>query len=159
MADVMNMTATPIFPGLTPVKSLLQFVFKVVATVASLMLGGMCPVGAEEIEPLQFIEPDGQGESVTGLEIPSPLSTGEIISGGETIISDRAVGEPLPVLSAGDAVAEPIVSTSARAVDGLRLDDLTLDEMPFEASSGDWFSSGRWYGSAEMVWFDRSRNY
>jgi len=48
---------------------------------------------------------------------------------------------------------------SARAADGLRVDEFTLEEMPFESSSGKWFSSGEWYGSAEVLMLSRSRNY
>ncbi|MFM8891251.1 MAG: hypothetical protein ACKOTB_06435, partial [Planctomycetia bacterium] len=43
--------------------------------------------------------------------------------------------------------------------DGLWMDELDFEEMPFEASSGSWFSSGRRYGSAEILWMNRSRNF
>jgi hypothetical protein len=42
------------------------------------------------------------------------------------------------------------------AVD-MRLDELPLLELPEVASSGEWFSSGGWYGGAEVLFFDRSR--
>lgn len=112
---------------------------------------------AEEIVPIQFADLVDREGSADVLEIPSVLAAEELVPGTEKIIADRPAGEPLPVMA--ENAGEPIMETSSRAMDGLRVDDLTLDEMPFEASSGDWFSSGRWYGSAEMVWFDRSRNY
>lgn len=124
--------------------------------VAGLLAAG---AGAEEIVPIQFADLAGAAAEES-LEIPSVLAAEEPVPGTEKVISDRAVGETLAEDAAVSTVApESIMATSARALDGLRLDELTLDEMPFEASSGDWFSSGRWYGSAEMVWFDRSRNY
>lgn len=130
------------------------------AAVVGLVAGGTRCGQAEEIVPIQFADLVDQDRSAADvLEIPSVLAAEEIVPGSETVIADRPLGEG----DAGDADGvlgtEPILEASARALDGMRLDDLTLDEMPFEASSGDWFSNGRWYGSAEMVWFDRSRNY
>jgi hypothetical protein len=146
----------------SPVKTSHYPLLIVAATLAILAVGSADRGWAEEIVPIQFADPairDSaiQEDAVDVLEIPSVLAAEEIIPGTEKIVADRPADEPLPTLLADESA--PIVETSSRAMDGLRLDELTLDEMPFEASSGDWFSSGRWYGSAEMVWFDRSRNY
>jgi hypothetical protein len=109
-----------------------------------------------EILPIQFAELiDQEDATVEVLEIPS------------VVIRDEAAGEtvgPIEEIPAGSVVPQtivehPVVDVSSRAADGLRIDDFSLDEMPYEASSGTWFSNGRWYGSAEMLWFDRSRNY
>ena len=118
--------------------------------------------GADEIVPLQFADLVDR-ETAEVLEIPSVMrvddgeAAGTIVPGSEKVVSDRAADEPASAAAA--APTEAIVPASAGAAAGLRLDDLAIDEFPFEASSGDWFSSGRWYGSAEMLWFDRSRNY
>ncbi|MCE9631132.1 MAG: hypothetical protein K8S94_10525 [Planctomycetia bacterium] len=71
----------------------------------------------------------------------------------EEMISDRALTvESLP---------EPpqILEVSSPALDGMLMDDFTVDEMPFEASSGRWFQSGGWYVGGESLWMDRSRNH
>lgn len=98
-----------------------------------------------------------------------------------TIIQDRIVLDPEPdaetiptpvesvvsgpgVLTAPfgevETVVEPprILDVSSRGADGMLLDELDLDEMPFEASSGRWFKDGGWYASAESLWLSRSRN-
>ena len=114
----------------------------------------------EEIVPIQFAElMEENAGPADALELPSVMSNYDAVDGTETIISDVRVDDALSADIDGARVPPPIVGASARAADGLRVDDLCLDEMPYEASSGDWFSSGRWYGSAEMVWFNRSRNY
>jgi len=153
----MNVTATPQINDRSAVKTFHHPVITIATTLVGLFVGFAAGSRAEEIVPIQFADKASRGTQADVLEIPSVLAAEEIVPGTETIVSDRPAGESLPSLSIADG--EPIVEASSRAMDGLRLDDLTLDEMPFEASSGDWFSSGRWYGSAEMVWFDRSRNY
>lgn len=39
----------------------------------------------------------------------------------------------------------------------MRLEEMSLLELPEVASSGEWFSSDGWYGGAEVLFFDRSR--
>jgi hypothetical protein len=155
------MQATPEISGQVAVNALRHIVFvHLAAAILGLLAADVRSSRAEDIVPIQFadlIEGDDAAGDV--LEIPSVLAAEEIVPGTETVIADRLLGESASAEERGAARAEPIVETSARALDGMRLDDLTLDEMPYEASSGDWFSNGRWYGSAEMLWFDRSRNY
>jgi len=68
---------------------------------------------------------------------------------GESVLADG------PLASA----EEPgILDVSSRVADGMLLEDFRLDEMPFEASSGDWFWNGGWYVAGESLWMDRSRN-
>ena len=55
--------------------------------------------------------------------------------------------------------ASIVEGVSARGIDGLRIEEFAVEEMPHESSSGDWFSSGRWYGSAQLLMMSRSRNY
>lgn len=50
-----------------------------------------------------------------------------------------------------------IVDVAASPLDGMLIDE-GFDEMPFEASSGRWFSSGGWYAGGESLWMDRSIN-
>jgi len=63
---------------------------------------------------------------------------------------DMLVGEPLP---------ETLPGLPGRLADDLRLDEPILERMPDEVSSGNWFSLGQWYGSAESIWMDRNREY
>ena len=74
--------------------------------------------------------------------------------------------EPL-MIETGSILAEPTVieapaaetiDVSARGIDGLRIDDFTVEEMPFEASSGQWFWNGGWYAGGESLWLTRSLN-
>ena len=69
------------------------------------------------------------------------------------------LAEPEEVMAREIVSPEVVDEVSARAADGLRVQDFELEEMPFEASSGKWFSSGQWYGSAEVLMMSRSRNY
>lgn len=68
---------------------------------------------------------------------------------GESVLADT------PLVSAD---APGILDVSSRGADGMLLEDFRLDEMPFEASSGDWFWNGGWYVAGESLWMDRSRN-
>jgi hypothetical protein len=83
-----------------------------------------------------------------------------------------SLGEGQLLLPPGDVVPAPVeilpgaarprpgdlLDASARAADGMLLEEFRLDEMPFEASSGDWFWNGGWYAGGESLWMDRSRN-
>jgi hypothetical protein len=69
------------------------------------------------------------------------------------------LAEPEEVVAREIVSPELIDDVSVRAADGLRVQDFELEEMPFESSSGKWFSSGQWYGSAEVLMMSRSRNY
>ena len=75
----------------------------------------------------------------------------EMIPGG-TVVGDAAAEAP--------AAVEPprILDVSERAAEGMLLDEFQLDEMPFQASSGDWFWNGGWYVGGESLWLQRSHN-
>jgi hypothetical protein len=113
--------------------------------------------------------------------VPPVLSDSDDALPPVTIIQDRIVLDPEPetellpgpvesvieesdgpAISAGDAgmLVEPprILDVSSRGADGMLLEDFNLDEMPFEASSGQWFKDGGWYYSAESLWLSRGRN-
>lgn len=119
-------------------------------SVCLLVAGGVAPQlrAAEpdhEIVPIQFAELiEQENAAVEVLMIPSVVVDDEVVVEGAVSDGPRE---------------QTLEDVSARAADGLRVQEFGVDEMPDEASSGDWFSSGRWYGSAEMLWFDRSRNY
>lgn len=111
---------------------------------------------AETILPIQFadviqfadlIEEDGT--AIEPLMIPSVIVDGEVNPG--EVISDKRLFSGV--------LESPLEEVSVQAADGLRIEEFGVDEMPAELSSGNWFSSGRWYGSAEVLFFDRSRNY
>jgi len=78
---------------------------------------------------------------------------------------EPAPDEPTLLAGPEEVLGREIVSpafvdeVSARAADGMRVQDFEVEEMPFESSSGKWFSSGEWYGSAEVLMMSRSRNY
>ncbi len=87
--------------------------------------------------------------------LPPPVSSG----------IDRLLDEPLVIETESIIADAPVIpappetiDVSARAIDGMRIDDFTLDEMPFEASSGQWFWSGGWYAGGESLWMTRSLN-
>jgi hypothetical protein len=84
----------------------------------------------------------------------------------DTASTDTVADTLTDTLPAPSRLLTPVPSTppaevldvSARAVDGMRIEEFAVDEMPFEASSGRWFWNGGWYVSGEAVWLDRSRN-
>lgn len=77
----------------------------------------------------------------------------EVVPGG------TVVGESVLTDGPRRPTEEPgILDVSSRMADGMMLEDFRLDEMPFEASSGDWFWNGGWYVAGESLWMDRSRN-
>jgi len=86
--------------------------------------------------------------------LPDDTMPGEPATDGPTLLA-----EPEDVVAREIVSPELINDVSARAGDGLRVQDFELEEMPFESSSGKWFSSGQWYGSAEVLMMNRSRNY
>jgi hypothetical protein len=114
----------------------------------ALVDGAGCPAAAAEpkgeVRLMEFESVLVEGEAPEELAIPGIVP--------DTLVVEEAVTAATP--SAG-----VIVETTSQAADGMRVEDFSLDEMPYEASSGDWFSSGRWYGGAEALWFDRSRNF
>jgi hypothetical protein len=80
----------------------------------------------------------------------------------EMVLPDEATPADRPgLLAETEEVVSPelVDEVSARAADGMQVQDFELEEMPFESSSGKWFSSGQWYGSAEVLMMSRSRNY
>jgi hypothetical protein len=87
------------------------------------------------------------------------LLSGEQPPGGVPAEAIGVLPEPEVVVGREMVVPELLDDVSARAADGLRIQEFELDEMPSESSSGRWFSSGRYYGSAEVLMMSRSRNY
>ena len=78
-------------------------------------------------------------------EIESVLET-PTLPPGAIITDDRALPPP------------EILDVSSRLDAGMLMDDLAVDEMPYEASSGRWFSNGGWYVGGESLWMARSTN-
>ena len=87
------------------------------------------------------------GGSVSG-EVESILSDGAMV---------RETGSPI-VESVVESAGEPrVLDVSSQAFNGMLMDDVNVDEMPYEASSGRWFWNGGWYVGGESLWMDRSR--
>jgi hypothetical protein len=97
------------------------------------------PVPAAVSRPPELVLGDAMAEGTGGLPLERSV---------ERIMKDADVVDP-----------ELIDNVSAGFADGMRIEEFALDEMPAEASSADWFSSGGWYGSAEVLWMSRGRNY
>jgi hypothetical protein len=105
--------------------------------------------GAESVIPAAVI---GESEEIILGPGTSVLPEIEVVPDG-VVVEEVIAAETVP------SPAEPgFLDVSARAADGMLLDDFRIDEMPFEASSGDWFWSGGWYVGGESLWMDRSRN-
>ena len=89
----------------------------------------------------------GPALPIESLPIPSVLADSEgevfVIEGAE-ILSGTIVSQA-PTSTSSKRVDGEIVGVSSRAADGLKIQDLSLDEMAYEASSGEWVSSGGWY--------------
>lgn len=125
---------------------------RLAAVLAAAMIGGYGQAAdTVGIVPIQFADLAApENAPVEALMIPS------VIVEDEFIANDAA--SPVETLQSPEPAA-PLEEVSSRAADGLRIQDFGVEEMPYEASSGEWFSNGNWYGSAEVLWFDRSRNY
>ncbi len=103
-----------------------------------------------------------------GRVVPTPVigEAEEIILGpGTSLPTETAIvpetsivvdAEPVEMVTTQSAPA--VLDVSSRFGEGMLLEDFQVDEMPFEASSGDWFWNGGWYVGAESLWMDRSRN-
>jgi hypothetical protein len=118
----------------------------------AVVLFGVCGQAedAGEIVPIRFADLDApESAPVEVLMIPSVIVEDELVP-------NESFAPAEPALAAEPT---PLEEVSSRAADGLRIQDFGVEEMPYEASSGEWFSNGNWYGSAEVLWFDRSRNY
>jgi hypothetical protein len=86
--------------------------------------------------------------------LPDDATADEPVADGPALLA-----KPEEVVGREIVSPEFVDEVSARAADGLRVQDFEVEEMPFESSSGTWFSSGQWYGSAEVLVMSRSRNY
>jgi hypothetical protein len=113
---------------------------------------GQVAPGQEDAVVLPFSGPVESDSSLPELVLGEGL-----IDGAEELSPDRSAPR---IVRDGDVVdPELLDEVSAGFGDGLRIQEFTLGEMPNEASSADWFSSGRWYGSAEVLSMSRGRNY
>ena len=133
--------------------TLLRHGCRLAAVLAVAMVGAVGKAAdTDGIVPIQFADlAASENAPIEALMIPSVVVEDEIVT-NEMVAPDSAV-------EAMEPVAAPLEEVSSRAADGLRIQDFGVEEMPYEASSGEWFSNGNWYGSADVLWFDRSRNY
>ena len=114
------------------------------------MIAAGGPLVAQTEDTITVLE----DRSILDLVLPDDTTPGEPASDGPKLLA-----EPEEVVAREIVSPELIDEVSARAADGLRVQDFDVEEMPFESSSGKWFSSGQWYGSAEVMMMSRSRNY
>ena len=101
--------------------------------------------------------------AVQAADGPAPRSGdangGIVVREGELLLPPGAEPPaPVELLPAAGPRSGDVVDASARAAEGMLLDEFRLEEMPFEASSGDWFWNGGWYAGGESLWMDLSRN-
>lgn len=77
----------------------------------------------------------------------------------ETIPAPSSTAVPGSVVAGASQIVGPssIVENVSGPLDGMYIDE-GFEEMPFEASSGRWFSSGGWYAGGESLWMSRSIN-
>jgi hypothetical protein len=106
---------------------------------------------------------------------PEPPEFGAIkqvaYEGDIVLEPDTTVAEPIPAPASNATVMPPrsvvqgaagmpppsMVESVSGPLDGMFIDE-SFEEMPFEASSGRWFSSGGWYAGGESLWMGRSIN-
>lgn len=121
-------------------------VLRAVCAVVALV-GGSVDVAADDAAVLDVaaeLELES-GRTGPGAVVPPPIDGENMTIEPVDLGPQQGFGE---VLRTHDAVdPELIENVSAGFADGLRIQEFGLDEMPDEASSRDWFSSGRWYGS------------
>jgi len=146
-------------PAARPVRRVVGSVRLVLACALLAVCGRVTPA-QEDAVVLPFSAPNAS-------DVAAPVASDASLP--EEMVLDEGSAEGVEELPAdrrpwivrdGDVVAPELVDeVSAGFADGLRTQEFALDEMPLDASSGDWFSSGRWYGSAEVLSMSRSRNY
>jgi len=71
--------------------------------------------------------------------MPAEIVLGDVVDGPGA----RVVSQPIPM----------------ELAEGMPFDELPMEEMPIELSSGGWFGNGNYYGSAEILMMSRGRNY
>jgi len=92
------------------------------------------------------IEPEGA--------LPAEIGLGDAVDAGSpAVLSERGalVGEPSPPAE--------VFEMPVAAGDDFTLDEIPALRMPYEASSGTWFGSGDHYGSAEVLFMNRGRQF
>jgi hypothetical protein len=133
-------------------------------TVTGLLRAGKALVRLSAAAGLGFV-------TMARADVPEPFAPApSIASSGPTVLELPTVGAAVPdglpeelappaPLAEATTILDPpaVLEASARAGDGMLLDQLELDEMPYEASSGRWFWNGGWYLGAESLWMHRSR--
>ena len=67
----------------------------------------------------------------------------------ETVVAQQGVEQVIP-----RELAQGVIGP-----DAMQFEDIPLEEMPTELSSGGWFGNGNYYGSAEVLVMSRGRNY
>ncbi len=117
---------------------------------------GSARAAEPDLEPLDRVAP----ASVIAESEEIILGPGtNVLPEVEVVPDGTVVGESVLADSPLASAEEPgILDVSSRVADGMLMEDFRLDEMPFEASSGDWFWNGGWYVAGESLWMDRSRN-
>jgi hypothetical protein len=72
--------------------------------------------------------------------------------------SSLPLSPPMSVVRGADGTpSNGVVESVSGPLEGMFIDE-SFEEMPFEASSGRWFSSGGWYAGGESLWMGRSIN-
>lgn len=116
----------------------------------------------------------GRSHAQAPLDALAPVAGGR--AGGASFLPDDP---PLPAeIMLGDAdgpvVAPPadaggewsratlpaeVIDAPFGAGEGVPLEEIPAERMPYEASSGGWFGTGDYYGSAEILFMSRGRQY
>ena len=117
-------------------QALLRTGCRVAVGVVALLVGAWGQAEeADRIVPIRFADlTASENAPVEALMIPSVIVE-------DDLVPNEAVA-PLETVPSPEPAAPPLEEVSARAADGLRIQDFGVDEMPYEASSSEWFSNG-----------------
>ncbi|MFM7249109.1 MAG: hypothetical protein ACKO5R_04350 [Planctomycetaceae bacterium] len=85
--------------------------------------------------------------------VPAEIGLGEALE-PRGVAADSGAGSILGGTEPPGEVFEMPVSA-----EGFTIEDMPALRMPYEASSGSWFGSGDYYGSAEVLFMSRGRQY
>ena len=138
------------------------------AAWAACSLAVTCSLAADAFDPASvppvFTDAGDELPPTATISDRIVLAPDETVGDGSTE-SILAAEEPVEVVaprimeSVVDTGGEPrMLEVSSQAFDGMLMEDFSVDEMPFEASSGRWFWNGGWYLGGESLWMERSRN-
>ena len=130
--------------------------FGPVACLVTVLAGGVIHAADEVGRPTAMGANALTGPAVDPLLLDDPAAALQDSPAPSGIFLGDAA-DAAEAFSAAQKLPSELGEVSLAPSAAMLMDELPLEEMPYQASSGGWFGNGHRYGSAEMLWFSRSR--